>query len=275
MASLLASTQNFALFAVGTPQQNIDLRRSFTRRPRFPPPPAPLPPTSTMSTSHDAGYSGRLRSSTRPIQEAQGKERERSRSRKSRRGGRDENLDGDNDSNTSQPQGTPTDRLDSPVHEEAEKPLPGAGTSRRQISPASRERHQLTSEHHCRHLTSPRSTERLSQSFGDQRFHAGPADSDSEISRAQRALYEANATLHRREERRRHDDERRCREDQALDQARAAAREASRAVERPRQAIPLSATSTPARATPSPTRPLSVASRETRSGDHAFTSVSI
>ena len=34
-------------------------------------PPLRPPPTSTLSTSDDAGYSGRLRSSTRPIQEAQ------------------------------------------------------------------------------------------------------------------------------------------------------------------------------------------------------------
>ena len=229
-----------------------------------------------MSTSDDAGYSGRLRFSTRPIQEAQGEGRERLRSRESRRGGRDENLDDDSDPSTSQLQGTPTDRLDSPVHEqEAEKPLPGAGTSRRQIFPASRKRHQLSSEHHRGHLTSPRSTERLPQSFGDRRSHAGPSDSESEISRAKRALEEANATLHRREERRRHDDERRRREDQALDQARAAARDASRAVERAHQAIALSATSTPARATPSPPRPLGVASQETRPGDDALMSGSI
>ena len=67
-----------------------------------------------MSTSDDGGYSGRLRSSTRPIQEAQGEGRERSRSRESRRGGRAENLDDDSDSNTSQQHGTPTDHPDSP-----------------------------------------------------------------------------------------------------------------------------------------------------------------
>ena len=193
-----------------------------------------------MSTSDGAGYSGRLRSSTRPIQKAQGKGRERSRSRESRRGGqRDENLDDDSDIITSHPQGTPTGRLDWPVHEEeAEKPLPGAGAYRRQISPASKEHHQLTSsqstEHHRRHLDSPRSTERLHQSFGDQGTHAGPSDSASEISRAQRALDDANTTLHRREERRRHDAKLRRREDEALDQARAAARGASCAVERAR-----------------------------------------
>ena len=240
-------------------------------------PPPPLPPTlhlGTMPTSDDAGYSGRLRSSTRPILEAQGEGRERSRSCHSRRGGRAENLDDDSDSNTSQQHGTPTDHLDSPV-DEAEKLLPGAETLRRQISPASREHLQLSSEHHLRHLTSPRSTERLPQSYGDQRSHAGPSDSDSEISRAQRALDEANATLLRREERRRLDDERRHREDHALDQARAVAREASRAVERARQAVALSATSTPARATPSPARPLGVASQETRPGDDVFMSSSV
>ena len=282
LASLFASTQILSLLAVGTPQQKIDLRPSFTRRSRSPPLPTPPPPaTITMSTSEGAGYSGRLRSSTRPIREVQGEERERSRFRESRRGGqRDENLDDDSDTNTSHAQGTPTDRLDSPVHEEeAEKPLPSAVASRRQVSPASRERHKLTSshstEHHRRHLDSPHSTERLSQSFGDQGTHAGPSDPASEISRAQRALDDANATLHRREERRRHDEERRRCEDEALDQARAAAREASRAVERARLAIALSATSTAARATPPPARPLGVASQETRPGDDPFVSNSV
>ena len=79
---------------------------------------------------------------------------------------------------------------DSPV-DEAEKLLPGAETSRLQISPASREHLQLSSEHHRRHVTSPRSTERLPQSYGDQHSHAGPSDSESEISWAQRALDEA------------------------------------------------------------------------------------
>ena len=147
------------------------------------------------------------------------------------------------------------------------------------MSPASRECHQLTfsysTEHHHRHLDSPRSTGRLPQSFGDQGTHPGPSDSASELSRAQRAFDNANATLHRREERRRHDVERRCREDEAHDQARAAAREASRVVERARQAIVLSATSTAARDTPPPARPLGVAFHETRPGDDAFMSGSV
>ena len=125
---------------------------------------------------------------------------------------------------------------------------------------------------HCRHLTSPRSTERLLQSVGDQHTHARPSDSESEISRAQRALDEANATLHRREERRRHDGERRRREGQTLDQARAAAREAFRAGERARQAIALSATSAEARAIPYPARQLGVAYQEARPGNDAFMS---
>ena len=77
-----------------------------------------------MSTSDEAGYSGRLQSSTRPIQEAQGEGRQRSRSRESRRGEYRNENDDDNDSdNTSQPQGTPTDGLDLPVYkEEAENP---------------------------------------------------------------------------------------------------------------------------------------------------------
>ena len=92
---------------------------------------------------------------------------------------------------------------------------------------------------------------------------------------AQRALDEANATLLRREERKRLDDERRRRDDHAIDQARAAAREASRAVERARRAVALSATSTPARAAPSSARPLSVASQDTRPGDDVFMSGSV
>ena len=129
--SLLAH-KTFHYSQWGLRNKTLTSAASFTSRSRSPPVPPP-PPTSTMSTSDDAGYSGRLRSSTCPIQEAQGEGRERSRSRDSRRGGRrDENLDDDSDSNTNQLQGTPTDRLDSPVHEgEAEKPLPGAGISRR------------------------------------------------------------------------------------------------------------------------------------------------
>ena len=115
-----------------------------------------------------------------------------------------------------------------------------------------------STEHHRRHLDSPRSTERLPQSSGDRGTHVGPSDSESEITQAQRAFDDATATMHRREERRRHDDERRRREDEALDQARAAAREASRAVERARQAIALSAMSTAARATLPPAAPLGV-----------------
>ena len=249
------------------------LHSFFTRR-SHPATPPPSPPTSTMSTSDDAGYSGRLRSSTRPIQEAQGEGRECSKSRKLRQGGRVKNLDDDSDSNTSQQHGTPTDHLDSPI-DEAEKLLPVAETSRRQISPASRDHLQLSSEHHRRHLTSPRSTERLPQSYGDQRSHAGPSDPESELSRAQRALDEANAAMLQREERRRHDGERRRREDQALDQARAAACETSRAVERARQAIALSATSPLVRATPSPARPLGVASQETRPRDDVVMSGSV
>ena len=190
-----------------------------------------------MSTSDDAGYPGRLRSSTRTNQETQGEGRERSRYRDSRRGRHPgENPDDDSDTNTSgHTKGTPTDRVDSPVNEEkAKKTLPGAEASRRQVSPTSRKRHQLTSSHsteyHRRHLDSPRSTERLSKSSGDRDTHAGPSDSESEITRDQRALDDANATLHRREERRRHDDEHRRRENETLDQARNAARWASCAV---------------------------------------------
>ena len=237
LASLLARIQIISLFAVGTPQQYIDLRRSFTRRPRPPPiPPLPPPPprTSNMSTSDDAGYSGTLRSSTRLNQETQGKGREGSRSRDSRRGGPpDENPGDDSDTNTSgHAQGIPTVLVDSLVHvEEAGKPPPGAGASRRQVSPASGEHHDLTSsqstEHHRRHLDSTRSTERLRQSSGDRGTRVGPSESESEITRAQRALDDASATLHRREKRRR-------RHDKDVEQAKTTAREAFLVLERAR-----------------------------------------
>ena len=98
--------------------------------------PTALPADNNMSTSDDAGYSGRLRSSTRPNQEAQtaGGERLRSRpdsclgSRDSRRGGPpDEGSGYDNKNNTiGHHQGTPTDRVDSPARkEEAEQSPPG------------------------------------------------------------------------------------------------------------------------------------------------------
>lgn len=103
----------------------------------------------------------------------------------------DENPGDDRDINRSgHPQGTPTDRADSPVHEQ--EPLTGSGASRRQVSPARGERHQLTctrsTEHHHRHLDSPRSTEHLSVSSRDRGTYADPSDVEPEITGAQRAL---------------------------------------------------------------------------------------
>ena len=147
---LFSGTQISTPIEVRTPRQYIDLLRSFTRLSRPPPtslPPAALPTDSKMSTSDDAGYSGRLRSSTRANQEVQetGRERSRSRpdsrsaSRDSRRGGPPDEGSGDDtkDNTRGHRQSTPTDRVDSPVRkEEAEQPPPGSETSRRQLSPA-------------------------------------------------------------------------------------------------------------------------------------------
>ena len=165
-----------------------------------------------------AGYSGRLRSHTRPNQEAQETGRERSRSRRgsrsgsrySRRGGPlDEGSgDGTKDNTREHRQGTPTDRVDSPVRkEDAEQPPPGGGESRRQLLPALGERLQLTSqrstEHHRRHLDSPRSTEYHPQSSRDRSIHANTRLAlASAGARVERAYESAQATVLRREARR-------------------------------------------------------------------------
>ena len=91
---LFAGTWILPLLAVGKPRQYICLHRSFTRisRPATPPhsPSFCRPPYrqqhNNMSTSDDAGYSGRLRSSTRANQDDHETGRARSRSRDSRRG---------------------------------------------------------------------------------------------------------------------------------------------------------------------------------------------
>ena len=138
-------------------------------------------PKINMSTSDDAGYSDRLRCSTRANQEAVGGRRERSTSLDSRRGRPpEENTDDNSDTSTcGHAQCTPTDRVDLPVHEEeVEKPLPGLGTSRRQVLPVAGGRHHLTSphstEHHRHHLDSPRSTERLLRNSRDRAPMSAP-----------------------------------------------------------------------------------------------------
>ena len=84
---------------------------------------------------------------------------------------------------------TPTDRVNSPGRkEQAEQPLPDSSASRRHLLPAPGERHQLDSplltEHHLRHLGSPRSTECHPLSSHDRGAHGGPSDLDAEVARA-------------------------------------------------------------------------------------------
>ena len=135
-----------------------------------------------MSTSEEAGYSGRLRSSTHPNLDAHETGRARSRSRDSRRGGAPEVCSGDETEN-----GTPyfhpdppTKRVDSAVRakEKMDQPPPDSGASRRQPSPAPGERHQLppprSTGHHRRNVRSPRSTERYPQSSRDRGALAAP-----------------------------------------------------------------------------------------------------
>ena len=120
--------------------------------------------------------------------------------------------------------------------------------------------------HHPRHLGSPRSTERHSQSSRDRGAHAGPLDLAYAAARAQRALDDANQKILRREARRR-------RFDGDIEQAKTAAREASLVVEREQQALAQSAASAAAEATaaPSPSsRPQGVASQRPRPGNDAF-----
>ena len=217
-----------------------------------------------MSTSDDAGYSSKLRSSTRLSQEAQetGRERSRSRpdsrwgSRDSRRGRPPDEGSGDDAKNntTGHRQSTPTDRVDSPVRkEEAEQPPPWSGSPRRQLSLAPGERSQLASprstEHHRRHLDSRRSTEHNRQSFRGRSIHADTHSALAfEVARAKRALNDAKLTVLRREARR-------CRHDEDGVQAKAVVREAALVLERARRALALSAASTAAGATAPPSPP--------------------
>ena len=170
---VFAGTQILPLFAAGTPQQYICLHRSFSRRSRPPPFPTPPPPAAlrtdnNVSTSEEAGYLGRLRSSTRPKLDDRETGRARSRSRDLRMGEPPEGRSGGEPENgpSGHHPGSPTKRINSPVRaaEKANQPPPGSGRSRRQFSPAPREPHQLASprstEDHRRHIGYPRLTER-------------------------------------------------------------------------------------------------------------------
>ena len=152
----------------------------------------------------------------------------------------------------------PTIRVDWPLRAEkkTDQPPPDSGASRRQLSPAPAERHQLppprSTGHHRRHLGSPRSTERHPQSSRDRRAHTAPLDLAYAAARAQRALDDANQTIARRR-----------RFDEDIEQTKNAAREASLVAKRAQQALAQSVVSSAAGSTaaPSPSsRPQGVAS---------------
>ena len=184
-----------------------------------------------MSASEDAGYLGRVRFSTRPKQEAQDAEREcsgsrsipRSRSRDSRR---KEPPDEDSTRKVRSERGVTarTHGVDWPVREEeAEKPPPSSEASRHQHLPAPGECHELAclplTEYHHRHQGSPCSTKRHPQTYRDQGARAGPSGLASKVARAKRAFEDPQATILRREARRR-------RHDKYIELAKNAAREA-------------------------------------------------
>ena len=145
--------------------------------------------------------------------------------------------------------GPPTIRVDSPVRAEkkTDESPPDSGASRRQLSPAPGERHQLpprrSTGHHRRHQGSPRSTERHPQCSRNRGVHPAPLDMAYAAARAQGALDDANQTRARR---------RRFGED--IEQAKTAAREASLVAKRAQQALAQSVASaaTGAIAAPSP-----------------------
>ena len=178
--SPFAGTQILPLLAVGTPQHipaSIAPSRVVpvqSHSPTSPPPAALLADNNNKSTSGEAGYSDRLRSSTRPNLDYRETGTARSRSSDSRRwgtfgGGFCGRARG---RATRPPPGLITSHWnDLPVRaeKEADQPPPESGASRRQLSPAPGKRHQLASPrptgHHRRHLGSTRSTECHPQSY--------------------------------------------------------------------------------------------------------------
>ena len=206
---------------------------------------------------------GRLRSSTHPNLDAHDKERARSNSRDSRRrkppeaGFGDETEDG---APYLHPD-PPTKWVDSPVQAEnkTDQPPPDSGASRRQLSPAPGERHQLppprATGHNRRHLGSPRSTERQPQSSRNRGAHAAPLDLAYAAARAQRALDDDNQTIARRR-----------RFDGDIEQAKIAAREASLVAKRAQQDLAQSVASAAAGAIPAPS--LRRARRVSHPSDH-------
>ena len=136
---------------------------------------------------------GKLRSSTHPNLDAHETGRARSRSRDSRRGEPPEagSSDATEDGAPYLHPDPPTKRVDSPVRvkKKTDQPPPDSGASRRQLSPAPGERHQLPP---------PCPTERHPQSSRDRGVHAAPLDLAYAAARAQRALDDVNQTIARR-----------------------------------------------------------------------------
>ena len=235
-----------------------------------------------MSTSDNAGYLGRLRSSTRPNQDTHEtgrarsrlRSRSRSRSRDLRRrepaeeGSGDETSDGPQDKPPDSP--SKRDELSARAEKEADQPPADSGAFRRQLSPVPGKRHQLASpcstKRHRRHLGSARSTERHPQSARNRGAHVGTSDLSSEAKQVRQALEDARQTTLRRIARQRLNDgdfERAKRDE------REASVEAGRAHQAPAQAVASAAAGATAVSSPS-TRPQGVASQKERPGDGAF-----
>ena len=158
--------------------------------------------TSNMSISEEAGYSRQAEVFHAP---QPGCPRDRESSLEIPRLETGETTGGgfrwrDRRRSTIPPPGPTNQGVDSPVRAEkkTEQPLPDSGASRRQLSPAPGERHQLPpprpTGHHHRHLSSPRSTERHPQSSRDRGTHVAPLDLEYAAARAQRALDDGNQT---------------------------------------------------------------------------------
>ena len=151
---LFAETQIHRPLTAGTPQQYICLHSFFTRRSH----PATFPHTSSSRfPSYRQRATGlpvrkratrdRLMSSTHPNLDVHETERARSRSLDSKRGEPPEAGAGDETEDRA-PYLHPdplTERVDSTVRaKKTDQPLPDSGVSRRQLSPAPGERHQLS-----------------------------------------------------------------------------------------------------------------------------------